>query len=143
MLAKSLWSVEEYLEASDDDEKESVGREEDPGLLDGAAVAEEGDEEDEGPGGDQDVGALLDHRRLSQLLLSTHETFSENQLLRLRKKMLKTFMWIFFQIRTILVEMINGKGMKRKATHAHRDDSLRLLLELEQKRNGKRKLKPN
>ena len=54
-----------YLQACDNDEKESVCREEDPGLFDGAAIAEETDEEDERAGGDQDVGALLDHRWFS------------------------------------------------------------------------------
>ena len=57
-----------YLEENDDDDEESVGGEEDARLLDGAAVAEEGEHEDEGATRDEHVRALLDHRRLSQLL---------------------------------------------------------------------------
>ena len=57
-----------YLEEYNDDDEQSVGGEEDPGLLDGAAVAEEGEDEDEGAARDQHVRTLLDHRRLSQLL---------------------------------------------------------------------------
>ena len=57
-----------HLEEDYDDDEESVGGEEDPALLDGAAVAEEGEHEDEGAARDQHVRTLLDHRGLGQLL---------------------------------------------------------------------------
>lgn len=50
-----------YLEERDDNDEESVSRQQDPGLLDGAAVAQEADYEDECSGSDQDVGPLLNH----------------------------------------------------------------------------------
>ena len=52
----------------DDDDEESVSGQQHSGLFDGSAVAQERDDEDEGAGRDQDVGALLDHRRLRQFL---------------------------------------------------------------------------
>ena len=52
------------MEESNDDDEESIGCEEDSGLLDGSAVAQEGDDEDERPGRDQDVGALFNYRGL-------------------------------------------------------------------------------
>ena len=65
---------ERDLQDKDDDEKEPVGGQQDPGLLYGPAVAQEGDDEDEGPGRDQDVGALLDHRGLGELLKRVGQT---------------------------------------------------------------------
>ncbi len=56
------------LQHCDDDDEESIGGEEHPGLLDGPAVAEDGHEEDKGANSDEDVSTLLDHRRLLQLL---------------------------------------------------------------------------
>ena len=53
------------LQDCDDDDKEAVGGKQDPGLLDGPAVTQEGDEEDERARGDQNVCALFDHRGLS------------------------------------------------------------------------------
>ena len=46
----------------------SYESEEDAGFLDGAAVAQETDDEDEGPGGDEQVGRLPHNQRLQQIL---------------------------------------------------------------------------
>jgi hypothetical protein len=43
-----------------------------PGLPEGAAVAEEADEEDEGAGGDQDVTQLRDDVGLGEVLELQH-----------------------------------------------------------------------
>ena len=66
-----------YLEERDDNDEESVSRQQDPGLLDGAAVAQEADYEDECSGSDQDVGPLLNHWRLGQLLKITNRCLSK------------------------------------------------------------------
>ena len=51
------------LQQRDDDDKEAVRGQQDPRLFDGAAVAQERHQEDEGAGSDQNVGALFNYCR--------------------------------------------------------------------------------
>ena len=65
----SVLALSTHLQDCNDDDEKPIGGEKYPGLLDGATVAKERDDEDEGPSSDEDVRALLDHRGLSQILL--------------------------------------------------------------------------
>ena len=56
------------LHAEDDDDEDAVSCEQDPGLLDGAAVPEEAEDEDEGPERDQDVGGIVNVNRRNKRL---------------------------------------------------------------------------
>ena len=68
MTSHIFGSVVPYLKKRNDDDEESVRGQQNPGLFDRPAVAQEGDNEDECSGGNQDVSALLNHSRLSQFL---------------------------------------------------------------------------
>ena len=57
-----------YLKNENDYQEYSIGGEKDAGLLDRAAVAEEGNDEDEGSDGDEDVRRIFDHGRLHKAL---------------------------------------------------------------------------
>ena len=56
------------LHAEDDDDEDAVSCEQDSGLLDGAAVPEEAEDEDEGPERDQDVGGIVNMDRRNKRL---------------------------------------------------------------------------
>ena len=57
-----------HLQGEDDDQEEAVGGEHDPALLQGPAVPEEGDEEDESADGDEYVGDVVQHGGVGELL---------------------------------------------------------------------------
>ena len=57
-----------YLQAEDDDQEYAISRQEDSGLLDTTAVAEEGDDEDEGSESNKQVSCLVNDGRLNKLL---------------------------------------------------------------------------
>ena len=57
-----------YLQTEDDDQEYAVRRQEDSGLLDAPAVAEEGDDEDEGPESNKQVASLVNHGWFYELL---------------------------------------------------------------------------
>ena len=56
------------LHAEDDDDEDAVSCEQDSGFLDGAAVPEEAEDEDEGPERDQDVGGIVNMNRRNKRL---------------------------------------------------------------------------
>ena len=56
------------LHAEDDDDEDAVSCEQDSGFLDGAAVTEEAEDEDEGPERDQDVGGIVNMNRRNKRL---------------------------------------------------------------------------
>ena len=62
------WLVLSHLQSKYDDEKEPVGRQHESALLQGPAVAEEGDDEDEAADSDEDVGGVVQHRGVGELL---------------------------------------------------------------------------
>ena len=57
-----------YLQTEYDDQEDSIGCQQDSGLLDGSAVAQEGDDEDESSEGDEDVSCLVNDGGLDKLL---------------------------------------------------------------------------
>ena len=57
-----------HLQSKYDDKKEPVGRQHESALLQRPAVPEEGDDEDEAADSDEDVGAVVQHGGVGELL---------------------------------------------------------------------------
>ena len=60
-----FWS---HLQSKYDDQKEPVGRQHESALLQRPAVPEERDDEDEAADGDEDVGSVVQHGGVGELL---------------------------------------------------------------------------
>ena len=57
-----------YLQSKYDDEKESVGCQHQSALLQGPAVPEERNDEDEAADSDEDVGSVVQHGRVGEFV---------------------------------------------------------------------------